>query len=172
MFVSCECCVLSGRGLCDKLITRPEESYRLWCVVVCDPETSRMRRSWPALGRSATGEKKIISTSKWDYFLLRIHRLLLSRWSVFTARYGPNPYIQGGSNMTGTDLCVNKPQSVPVIFEPPCIIQVKLSLETGCTMAQAVRRRPLTAKALLLSQVSAHKIWWWANWHWDSSPNT
>jgi hypothetical protein len=28
--------------------------------------------------------------------------------------------IQGDSNMTGTDLCVNKPQSVPVIFEPPC----------------------------------------------------
>jgi len=41
--------------------------------------------------------------------------------------------IQGGSNMTGTDLCVNKPhcaaavqcglfthKSVPVIFEPPC----------------------------------------------------
>jgi len=25
---------LSGRGLCDELITRPEESYRLWCVVV------------------------------------------------------------------------------------------------------------------------------------------
>jgi len=32
---------LSGRGLCDELITRPEESYRLWCVVVCDIETSR-----------------------------------------------------------------------------------------------------------------------------------
>jgi len=30
--------VLPGRGLCDKLITRPEESYRLWCVVVCDLE--------------------------------------------------------------------------------------------------------------------------------------
>ena len=28
--------MLSGRGLCDELITRPEESYRLWCVVVCD----------------------------------------------------------------------------------------------------------------------------------------
>ena len=25
--------MLSGRGLCDGLITRPEESYRLWCVV-------------------------------------------------------------------------------------------------------------------------------------------
>ena len=24
---SFECCVLSGRGLCDELITRPEESY-------------------------------------------------------------------------------------------------------------------------------------------------
>jgi len=33
---------LSGRGLCDELITRPEESYRLYCVVVCDLETSRM----------------------------------------------------------------------------------------------------------------------------------
>jgi len=33
---------LSGRGLCDELITRPGESYRLCCVVVCDLETSRM----------------------------------------------------------------------------------------------------------------------------------
>ena len=30
--------MLYGRGLCDGLITRPEESYRLWCVVVCDLE--------------------------------------------------------------------------------------------------------------------------------------
>jgi hypothetical protein len=34
MSVCYECCVLSGRGLCDGLITRPEESYRLWCVWV------------------------------------------------------------------------------------------------------------------------------------------
>jgi len=34
--------MLSGRGLCGELITRPEESYRLCCVVVCDLETSRM----------------------------------------------------------------------------------------------------------------------------------
>ena len=32
MFVCCECCVLPGRGLCDWLIIRPEEAYRLWCV--------------------------------------------------------------------------------------------------------------------------------------------
>jgi len=42
IFVCCECRVLSGRGLCDELITRPEESYRLCCVVVCDLETSRI----------------------------------------------------------------------------------------------------------------------------------
>ena len=34
--------MLSGRGLCDEVITRPEESYRLCCVVVCDLETSRI----------------------------------------------------------------------------------------------------------------------------------
>jgi hypothetical protein len=39
MFFCCECCMLSGRGLCDGLITRPEESYRLWRVIVCDQET-------------------------------------------------------------------------------------------------------------------------------------
>jgi hypothetical protein len=43
MFVCYECCVLSGRGICDGLITRPEKSYRLWRVVVCGQETSRMR---------------------------------------------------------------------------------------------------------------------------------
>jgi hypothetical protein len=57
MPVSCECWALSGRGLCDEPITRPEESYREWCVVVCDLQTSRMRRPWPALGRSAKRNK-------------------------------------------------------------------------------------------------------------------
>ena len=59
MFVCCDCFVLPGRVLCDELITRPEESYGLWCVVECDLETSRMGRPWSALGRSATGEKKV-----------------------------------------------------------------------------------------------------------------
>jgi len=42
--------VLSGRGLYGELITRPEKSYRLWCVVVCDLETSWMMRPWPTWG--------------------------------------------------------------------------------------------------------------------------
>jgi hypothetical protein len=36
-------CVLSGRGLCDELITRPDESYRLWRVVVCEITKPRER---------------------------------------------------------------------------------------------------------------------------------
>jgi hypothetical protein len=48
--VCCDCCVLSGRGLCDGLITRPEEAYRLWRVVVCDQETSKNEESKPATG--------------------------------------------------------------------------------------------------------------------------
>jgi len=44
--------VLSGRDLCDELITRPEESYQLWCVVVYDLETSWMRRPWSNGGLS------------------------------------------------------------------------------------------------------------------------
>ena len=45
------CCVcLSGRSLCDWLITRPEESYRLCCVIVCDFEALRMRKLKPASG--------------------------------------------------------------------------------------------------------------------------
>jgi hypothetical protein len=52
MSVSCECCVLSGRGLCVGLVTRPEEFYRLWCVSnVCDREAST-KRGGPGLYRA------------------------------------------------------------------------------------------------------------------------
>jgi hypothetical protein len=36
MFVSCTVFGLSGRGLCDGSIPRPEEYYRLWRVFQCD----------------------------------------------------------------------------------------------------------------------------------------
>jgi hypothetical protein len=49
MSVWCECCELSGRGLCVEPITRPEESYHLWCVVECDGEAS-IRRPCPTGG--------------------------------------------------------------------------------------------------------------------------
>ena len=61
MFFCCECCVLSGRGLCDGLITRPEESYRLWRVVVCDQETSYARRLKPARGLQNTNSQWVVT---------------------------------------------------------------------------------------------------------------
>ena len=61
MSVCCECCVLSGRGLCDGLITRSEESYRLWRIVVCDLETPWMTRPWPTGGLSHEKETKKIT---------------------------------------------------------------------------------------------------------------
>jgi hypothetical protein len=45
-----ECHVWSGRDICEGPIRSPEKSYRLRCVIVCDLDTSKMRRPWPALG--------------------------------------------------------------------------------------------------------------------------
>jgi len=59
MFVCCECCVLSGRGLCDELITRPEESYRLWCVVVCDLEKLKNEEVMTRVGSQRHSKKKV-----------------------------------------------------------------------------------------------------------------
>jgi hypothetical protein len=58
MFVCCDCCVLSGRGLCDKLITRLEESYRLWCVVVCDLENHKNEEVMTRVGSQRHSKKR------------------------------------------------------------------------------------------------------------------
>jgi hypothetical protein len=42
--------VSSRTVLCDGPIPRPDESYRLWCVTVCDLEVSGMRQPQSALG--------------------------------------------------------------------------------------------------------------------------
>jgi hypothetical protein len=53
----CFVCVMYCQlDISDELITRLEESYRMCCVAVCDLETSRKRRPWPAFGRRAAGE--------------------------------------------------------------------------------------------------------------------
>jgi hypothetical protein len=59
MFVCCECCVLSGRGLCDELITRPEESYRLRCVVLCGVGNLKNEEAMTRVGSQRHSKKKI-----------------------------------------------------------------------------------------------------------------
>jgi hypothetical protein len=66
--------VLSGRGLCDGLITRPEESYRMWCVY--DREASKMTRPRPIRGCCVMGKNYniiiiIIITLKYLRFKIR-----------------------------------------------------------------------------------------------------
>ena len=58
----CECFVLSGSGLCDELITRPETLYQLRCVVLCDLETSWMKRPWSTGGCCATKKNLSVDT--------------------------------------------------------------------------------------------------------------
>jgi hypothetical protein len=58
MSVSCECCVLSGRGLSVGLVTRPEQSYRVCGVSKkCDREVPIMRTPWSTRGCCATKKK-------------------------------------------------------------------------------------------------------------------
>ena len=58
---------MSGRGLCDGLINRPEYSYRLWCVAVCDLEINE--RGHDPVGPQRHGGKKILV---FDDALLRL----------------------------------------------------------------------------------------------------
>jgi len=68
MSVCCECCVLSARGLCDALIRRPEESYRLWCVVMCDLETLKTEEAMVHVGLQR--HREVGSSPNSDYFSL------------------------------------------------------------------------------------------------------
>ena len=76
MFVCCKCCVLSGRGLYDGLITRPEESYRLWCVAVCDQETSKTRRLKHATGLSKYKPQWVVTSGKTNNIKVRIKQMV------------------------------------------------------------------------------------------------
>jgi len=50
---------LSGRDLCDELIIRPEESYRLWSVVVCDLENLKNEEAMTRVGSQRHSKKQI-----------------------------------------------------------------------------------------------------------------
>ena len=69
--------MLSGRGLCDELITRPEESYRLCCVVVCDLETSRIGALYTYIYIYD------ISSLRVKYYLAaEFHEIVYDNWAI------------------------------------------------------------------------------------------
>jgi len=59
MFIFCVCGVLCGSVICDDLITRSEDSYRVCvCLSMGDLETSMLRRPRFKLGCCAKKKKK------------------------------------------------------------------------------------------------------------------
>jgi hypothetical protein len=90
MSVCCESCVLSGRGLCDELITLPKEFYRLCRVVVCGIETSWMRRPRSTGGLSRQ-EKKNTATVTTSLYTVTRNMLVCFRslhfFSTFSLLY-------------------------------------------------------------------------------------
>jgi hypothetical protein len=60
MSVSCECCVLSDRGLCDELVPCPEESYRVVCLKSVIVKRRKMRWPRPPRGCRAIGKKRLL----------------------------------------------------------------------------------------------------------------
>jgi hypothetical protein len=65
------------------LITRPEESCRLWCVVVCDLETSWIRRPWPTGGAVAPKEIKYIAYHLWYKIRMKCMNFFFVNFVVF-----------------------------------------------------------------------------------------
>jgi len=85
------CCV--GSGLCDELITRAEECY---CVCVC---------LYVCLSVCLS-----VSVSVCLSVSVCVSFFILLSISMFHYMV-----LQGGSNMTGTDLCVNKPHCAAAV---------------------------------------------------------
>jgi len=82
--------VLSGRSLSDELITRPEESYRPWCIVLCDLENLKNEDDMTRAG-SQRHRKKMFKTNNtlqwlWIYALQKHIPLLyiLSNWKIWS----------------------------------------------------------------------------------------
>jgi hypothetical protein len=90
-------CVSSGSGLCDELITRPAESYRLWCVVVCDLETSWMWRPYPTEGCCAKEKNCIFYYSRPEF--LNAQRVQHCRqWGQTVTQWHINPRVVHGEH--------------------------------------------------------------------------
>ena len=64
--------MLSGRDLCDELITRPQESYRLRCVVVGDLENLKNEEAMTRVGSQCHSKRKVSGLYVSLYRLMKI----------------------------------------------------------------------------------------------------
>jgi hypothetical protein len=90
MSVSWEFCVLSGTDLCFGLITRPEESYRVWCVWVL---------SWSLDKEAAQAPRGVVGSSLNIILSSRIPQWFMKHiqtWYTFTSYVKTNhPTLYG-----------------------------------------------------------------------------
>ena len=122
VYVSCECCVLSCSSLCGWPIPRPEKSYRLWYVIVCDLETSSTRRPWLALGCCARNKRKCEGPSVPNDWMHQNRSIQISVSRIQTSpRYGFRPSL----------LDVTRCRLVVVSCLPAC--QERQSKNSCCT---------------------------------------
>ena len=86
-------CVVSATSW----VTRPEESYRLWCVVVSDLETSWMRRTWSTEGAVAP------KTNKQEMILNPRQMKLLTYWLSGPLFWRANCYMSEWTAFASTN---------------------------------------------------------------------
>jgi hypothetical protein len=79
--------LLSGRGLCDKLIIRPEESYRLWCVVVCNLENLKNEEAMTRVGSQRQSKKENNNTFIKILYMFRALRCASSGGLIITMQH-------------------------------------------------------------------------------------
>ena len=103
MSVSCECCVLSGRVLCDGLITRREETFQLVCLNECDREFSITRRPWPSGGLFYHGKNYSAVRTKFSLRTDMKKSIIDSYTSTYARKQGCNR-----TKNTGMNVCQNQ----------------------------------------------------------------
>jgi hypothetical protein len=90
--VSCGCSVVTYRSLCDGLITRPEESYRVWCLsMIVKPRlwgpgplraVAACRKKW-----NLKNMEKWRWTNEWNSPTKNtVYRFRERKWSVWDTR--------------------------------------------------------------------------------------
>jgi hypothetical protein len=80
MFVSCTVFVLSGRGLCNGPIPRPEESYRMWCVFVCDQVKSKRKKTLDTCCEQAGRRGKDYETKRNFWYIKTSNHLIITNY--------------------------------------------------------------------------------------------
>ena len=127
IFFCCECCVLSGRSLCDWLITHPEESYGLWCVVVCDLETSLKRKPWPTGGQSRQNKQLFIQEYIQSSWTVLVKRNLLTLYFKFLHHLQSIPLLHEYSGPSDSAMLESIPGSPFLVL---CQVPAAIHLES------------------------------------------